>query len=610
MARELILGLSAFYHDSAAVLATNNEILGAAQEERFSRVKGDQHFPIKSIRALLKENELKANDITKVAYYEKPGSKLTRILWTQAINAPWGWRQAAEVSAKHEISQYKLRQLLGFEGIDCPIKKFSHHQSHAASAYFPSPFSEAAILTLDGVGEWATASISYGKNNQIHLLKQMNFPNSIGLLFATFTAYCGFKVNSGEYKLMGLAPYGYPKYKEDILKEVVNVNDDGSVELNFKFFNFTRGNSMFSKKLEDFFGKKARLPEETLEEFHCDIASSIQSVIEESVLKSAKFAVDITKSSNLVYAGGVALNCVANEKLASYLSPDRIFIQPAAGDAGGALGAALLALEENTIDNFKKSYYDMKGAFLGTQYSDSIIEESLKQYDLIYTKFYSPHDKSFLDKVVSLLLAGDAIGWFQGRMEFGPRSLGARSIIADARDKEMQKKLNLKVKKRESFRPFAPIVLGNEVHKWFNWPKEVSSPYMLFTSKVLDNHRIETNRKSNKNSLTQEISRVRSRIPAVTHVDFSARIQTIHSNNPIYELWKLFAENTGVPILVNTSFNVRGEPIVESPEDAIKCFLSTDLDALVIGSFIVEKNLQDKKTLESSNVFRKDWPND
>jgi carbamoyltransferase len=529
------------------------------------------------------------------------------------LEAPKGWRQSIDFFQFHDLSQYNLNRYLSKSGIKARVRKYSHHQSHAASAFFPSPFSNAAILTIDGVGEWSTSTVGLGEGTDIKIFREMRFPDSIGLLFATFTTYCGFKVNSGEYKLMGLAPYGKPIYKDSILREIVRVFEDGSIKLNIQFFDFTRGTKMYSKKFEQYFGRIARCPDQPIEEFHCDIASSIQGVLEEIVVLSTKFALKLTGSRNLVLAGGVALNCVANSKILEILPVENIFIQPAAGDAGGALGAALLGYRDvfGNRDEWRQNIA-MSHCFLGTSYSNSDIEYELRVNMLTFMSLPDDDDYCSLnERTTELLLEGKVVGWFQGKMEFGPRSLGARSIIADARNPEMQKRLNLKIKNRESFRPFAPMVLEEFVHQWFKWPENERAPFMLFTSDVLDQHLIESENIFPQNgNLSEWVSKVRSLVPAITHVDNSARIQTVDSKNPIHGVLKRFYEITGVPILVNTSFNVRGEPIVESPQDAIDCFLQTDMDVLVIGKYLLLKSDQSKDALLKSQSRRRNWEND
>lgn len=612
----LSLGISSFYHDSAVALVDNTGILAAGQEERFSRKKGDHNFPKLAMRKLLTEIRKIPEDIEAVGYYELPKKKLGRILKTQITESPRGWRQSLNVLQNYDINQFKIGAILKRCGIRAPIYYFSHHESHAASAFYPSGFDEAAVLTLDGVGEWATATIGVGDRNGIKILAEMEFPNSIGLLYAAFTTFCGFKVNSGEYKLMGLAPFGEPVYRDLIVNEIVNVFDDGSILLNMTYFDFTRGLKMYSKKMEHLFGTKGRDADDLITKLHCDIACSIQRTIEEIVQKCAAFALQKTGKKKLVIAGGVALNCVANSTLNQILDLSDVFVQPAAGDAGGALGAAILA-NMNYLGNKNKSSvktsvksdstpFKFKDTFLGTSYGNDEIHRTLLNFGIEEFELYE--EEKLTNLVAEKIKNGEIVGWFQGRMEFGPRALGARSILADARDVEMQKRLNLKIKNRESFRPFAPMVLLEYVNDWFDWPYNLESPYMLFTCTVRKSNRLKVDNSFPLSGLlTEWVSRQRSSIPAVTHVDFSARIQTVDKDNPVHNVLKTFFEFTGVPIIVNTSFNVRGEPIVESPKNAIECFLQTEMDSLCIGNFFIQKKQVSKSVLKNAIEKRQAW---
>ena len=597
-----ILGISAFYHDSAATLLVDGEIIAAAQEERFTRKKHDEQYPFNAVQYLLNTSKLKLSDIDHIVFFEKPFLKFERLLETYLAFAPKGFKSfslAMPIWLREKLFQKNfLFSLLcqhdpKFKDID-KIKFSEHHLSHAASAFYPSPFEEAIILTLDGVGEWATTTLAIGKKNNIEMLKEINFPHSLGLLYSAFTYYIGFKVNSGEYKVMGLAPYGKPIFKEKILENLIDVKKDGSFRLNMDFFNYATGLTMTSKKFSKLFGQPIRRPDkDLLEQFHMDIAASIQAVTEEIVLKISKNISEKYKIQNLCLAGGVALNCVANGKILKEGIFKKIWVQPAAGDAGGSLGAALAywhqELEKGRV--VKSSIDSMKGSYLGPSYNDQEIERTLKS---LGAKFEKYDEKELIDKVASELNNEKTIGWFQGRMEFGPRSLGARSIIADPRSDRMQKELNLKVKFRESFRPFAPSVLREDVNSWFDLSTD--SPYMLMVADVKKNIQIPMSENDQKLFGIEKLNVKRSSIPAVTHVDYSARIQTVHEEtNPKYhKLLKKFKDITGCPILVNTSFNIRGEPIVCNVKDAFKCFMGTNLDILVCENFILHKNTQDK----------------
>ena len=596
------LGISAYYHDSAITILKNDEIIFSAQEERFTRIKHDPKFPREAIKAGLKHCEIHLSDINAVVFYDKPFLKFERLLETYLFTSPFGFKSFKMsmplwLREKLFLKRLILKELMYFDSKFHKSKLFfsEHHLSHAASAFFPSPFKEALILTLDGVGEWATSSVAIGKNNKIEIIREIHFPNSLGLLYSAFTYYLGFKVNSGEYKVMGLAPYGKPVFEKFIFENLVDVKNDGSFRLNQKYFNYLSGLTMVNKKFEKLFNKPRRNENEKLTIFHMDIAASIQSVIEKIILKITENLADKFKIKNLCLAGGVALNCVANGKILKQKAFEKLWIQPASGDAGGSLGAALgyFYIEKNNKRNVNK-FDSMNGSFLGTEFSDKSIEERLKRCGAIFKKL---NDNEIFSVTANALSKGKAIGWFRGRMEFGPRSLGARSILSDPRPLDTQKKLNLKVKFRESFRPFAPVILEEELENWFDL--EVKSPYMLLVAKIVDTIKFHMSEKEKKLFGIEKLNIKRSKIPAVTHVDYTARIQTVNkrSNKDLYLLIKKFHELTKCPILVNTSFNVRGEPIVQSPLDAFNCFMGTDLDILVIGSFYLEKEKQNKKLI-------------
>ena len=609
-----ILGISAFYHDSAAAVIVDGKITAAAQEERFSRKKHDARFPINAIKYVLEENNIKLSEIDYIVFFEKPFLKFERLLETYLAFAPKGFKSfsmSMPIWLREKLFQKKLifDELNQIDENFNDIKKIKfseHHYSHAASAFFPSPFKEAIVLTLDGVGEWATTTVSIGKENNLEIIKEIHFPHSLGLLYSAFTYYTGFKVNSGEYKLMGLAPYGEPIYKELILKELIDVKDDGSFRLNMKYFNYATGLTMTNNKFAKLFGQKVRKAEsELLTQFHMDIAASIQAVTEEVVLKLTR---DLSKEyniKNLCMAGGVALNCVANGKILKDKVFENIWIQPAAGDAGGSLGAALAywykeLKKPRTIDENDS----MSGSYLGPKYNNETIENKLKDLKGIFKKF---SDLDLIKEVAAQLNNQKTIGWFQGRMEFGPRALGGRSILADPRSEKMQKVLNLKVKFRESFRPFAPSVLREEVKNWFDL--DCDSPYMLLVSEVKKSLQIPMNDNQKNLFGIDKLNIKRSNIPAVTHVDYTARVQTVHeeTNKRYYDLIKEFNNLTSCPVLVNTSFNIRGEPIVNTIEDAFKCFMGTDLDLLVCENFILYKEQQDQKlAIDYKNSFELD----
>ena len=609
-----ILGISAFYHDSAATLVVDGKIIAAAQEERFSRKKHDERYPVNAINYVLSEGGIDLGKIDQVVFYEKPFLKFERILETYLNNAPKGFKSfsmAMPIWLKEKLFQKQyLFDLLNdqdknFDNID-KIKFSEHHYSHAASAFYPSPFEEAIILTLDGVGEWATTTVAIGKKNNIEIVKEIHFPHSIGLLYSAFTYYTGFKVNSGEYKVMGLAPYGSPKYKQIILDKLINVKDDGSFNLNMKYFNYATGLTMTNNKFSNLFGHPVRNPEkEKLSQFHMDIASSIQCVIEEILLKITKSIANEFKIKNLCLAGGVALNCVANGKILKDKIFDNIWIQPAAGDAGGSLGAALgYWYKELNKPRAEFGKDQMLGSYLGPSYDNEIIK---KELNLLGAKFDEILSDKILDLTAKELSNNKTVGWFQGRMEFGPRALGGRSILADPRSESMQKELNLKVKFRESFRPFAPSILREDLDSWFEL--NIDSPYMLLVADIKKDLRITMSQKEENLFGIDKLNVKRSKIPAVTHVDYSSRVQTVHKEtNPMYyKLLKKFKDLTNCPILVNTSFNVRGEPIVCSIEDAFRCFMGTNLDILVIENFILYKGKQSKSLLNNyENKFKLD----
>ncbi len=598
-----IIGISAFYHDSAVAYIENGEIISAVQEERFTRIKHDPSFPRESIKFVLNKYDTTIDEIDYVVFYDKPFLKFERLTETYLANIPKGFlsfRKAMPIWLKEKLF---LKTMLIKE-----FKKFSntfdkskllfneHHFSHASSAFYPSPYRKSLILTLDGVGEWATSTVAMGEDNNITILKEINFPHSLGLLYSAFTYYTGFKVNSGEYKLMGLAPYGNPIYSEKIKKYLIDIKTDGSFRLNQKYFNYMTGLTMVNNRFEKLFNKKIRKSEDAIEQFHMDIAASIQKIIEEVILLITSNLYDEYKIENLCLAGGVALNCVANGKILEQNKFTNIWIQPASGDSGGAIGAGLSVwykhLKNKRIINRNDS---MNGSYLGPSYDQKEIQDKLDKIGAIYKKLSF---KKIIENASIDLSNGKAVGWFQGRMEFGPRALGSRSILADPRSKTMQKNLNLKIKFRESFRPFAPAIKFDKLNEWFNL--NVKSPYMLFVSKVLSKHLLNNYNDENIKFI-EKINIVRSLIPAVTHVDNSARIQTVHkeTNQLFYNLLDAFEKITNVPILVNTSFNVRGEPIVCNPEDAFRCFMGTDIDILVIENFYLKKEDQNKNLIDN-----------
>lgn len=584
-----ILGISAFYHDSAACLVQNGKITAAAQEERFTRKKHDHRFPTNAAKFCLNFAGLAIHDIDFVAFYDKPFLKFERLLETYLSYAPIGIKsfiKAMPLWIKEKLWMKELiKKELGFNG---KILFPEHHESHAASAFFPSPFNRAAIITMDGVGEWTTTSFGIGNNNSIELQYEIKFPHSLGLLYSAFTYYTGFKVNSGEYKVMGLAPYGEPKFVNLIYEHLIDVKDDGSFRMNMDYFNYAAGLTMTNSKFHKLFGGEPRKPESKLTQKDMDLAASIQEVTEDIVLKMTKHVKKETGENNLCLAGGVALNCVANGKILKENIFDKIWIQPAAGDAGGALGAALavwyMYLNNERIADEKND--TMQGAYLGSSYDNTYLKNFLDNQKAVY-KFYD--DELLVKETAKLLTEEKVVGWFNGRMEFGPRALGSRSIIGDARSPKMQSVMNLKIKFRESFRPFAPSVLEDKVSECFDI--ECESPYMLLTADVRSDKRIEMTEDEKKLFGIDKLNIKRSVIPAVTHIDYSARLQTVNKDtNPLYyKLIEEFYQLTGIPVIINTSFNVRGEPIVESPLDAYKCFMRTNIDYLVLGNYILNK---------------------
>lgn len=600
MSRETtyILGLSAFYHDSAACLLRDGEILAAAQEERFTRKKGDASFPEHAIEFCLSRAGITSNDLSYVGFYDKPLLKFERILETYIGVAPRGFLsfvKAAPLWVKEKLHLEKqIRRSLGYEG---EILYAEHHESHAASAFFPSPFEEAAILTMDGVGEWATSSMGVGRGNEMELTRELRWPDSLGLLYSAFTYFTGFKVNSGEYKVMGLAPYGRPKYKQLIYDELMDLKDDGSFRLNQKYFNYLSGLTMTSQAFADLFEGPPRAPESELTQREMDLARSVQEVVEEVMLRSAATLHQETGLDNLCLAGGVALNCVGNGRILREGPFRSIWIQPAAGDAGGSLGVAQLIWhrhlgKERTV---RPGVDSMRGAYLGPDFSDDEILDYLRTRDAVYRKL--DHEE-LIETVAGLLANEKVVGWFNGRMEFGPRALGARSILGDARSTAMQRQMNLKIKFRESFRPFAPSVLRERVSDFFEMKCE--SPYMLLVAPVKEERRIAMSAAEQELWGIEQLNVPRSDVPAITHVDYSARVQTVsHETNPDYhDLIKAFEEVTGYGVIVNTSFNVRGEPIVCTPRDAHTCFMRTEMDFLVLGSYLLSKADQPEWTEE------------
>jgi len=603
-----ILGISCFYHDSAACLVRDGGIIAAVQEERFTRKKHDSGFPKNAVAWCLKEGNITSSDLDFVVFYDKPFIKFDRILETYLMYAPLGIKQfvqAVPLWLKLKLWMPDLiRKELGYKG---KILFTEHHEAHAASAFYPSPFKEAAFLTMDGVGEWETASFGTGKGNEIEITHCLKFPHSLGLLYSAFTYYTGFKVNSGEYKLMGLAPYGEPKYFDLITKEIVDIKEDGSFKLNMRYFGYCYGMRMTNRRFEKLFGGPARKPETKITGKEMDIAASIQKVTEEIMLRMARHVHKVTGKDKLCLAGGVALNCVGNGRILREGPFKDIWIQPASGDAGGALGAALLIWHKHLKKDRQANESDDKqnASLTGPHYEDSYIEDFLKKESAPFKKL---SNAEIIEVVSDLIIQGKVIGWFQGRLELGPRALGSRSIIGDARNPGMQSKMNLKIKFRESFRPFAPTVLLEHVSDWFELDRQ--SPYMLLVAPVKKDKITGAGEAKTDLKGFDKLKATRSQIPAVTHVDYSARIQTIRrQDNPLYyDMINAFYRKTGCPVIINTSFNVRGEPLVCSPEDAFKCFMRTEMDYLVMGSFLLDKKeqKQPERDIKWQEVFELD----
>lgn len=600
-----ILGISAYYHDSAACLVQDGKIVSAVQEERFTRKKHDFSFPVNAINYCLQDNNLTGDDLDFVAFYDKPFLKFERILMTYLTYAPVGissFLKAIPLWTKQKLwIKDLIKKHLDYEGM---IIFTEHHDSHAASAFFPSPFQEAAFLTLDGVGEWTTTSYGVGKDNQIQIMADIKFPHSIGLLYSAFTYYTGFKVNSGEYKVMGLAPYGTPRYKDLILRELVDLKDDGSFRLNMEYFNYCAGLTMTNKKFHKLFGGPPRKPESLMTQREMDLARSIQEVTEEIILRMSKHIQKETKQRYLCLAGGVALNCVANGKLLREGRFDDIWIQPAAGDAGGALGAALYTWfqylgNERTADG-RNDF--QQGSYLGPQFENGHIKDFLEEHHIPFEELTT---EEIPPRIADLIAGEKVIGWFQGRVEFGPRALGSRSIIGDARSPRMQEVMNLKIKFRESFRPFAPAVLAEKVSDYFETDHE--SPYMLLVANVRKERRKKMSKDEKELFGIDRLKVIRSDIPAITHVDYSARIQTVHENtNPLFhKMISRLEKDHGCAVIINTSFNVRGEPIVCTPEDAFRCFMRTKMDYLIMGNYLLDK--QHQKALEEDSDWQKEY---
>jgi len=608
-----ILGISAFYHDSAATILVDGEIIAAAQEERFTRKKHYAGYPFHAINFVLNYANLNLDDVDQIIFFEKPFLKFERLLETYVAFAPKGFLSFSKAIPVWLKDKLFLKKML-FNELKKHDENFNdqrkilfsdHHLSHAASAFFPSPFDKAIILTADAVGEWATTTVAIGDGNNLEIKKEIHFPHSLGLLYSAFTYYTGFKVNGGEYKLMGLAPYGMPIYENKIIDNLIDIKDDGTFWLDQSFFNYATGLTMTNEKFHNLFGAKPRDPKkDKLTQFHMDIAASIQKVTEDIMVKLAKSLKKEFNISNLCLAGGVALNCVANGKILKEKIFDNIWVQPASGDSGGSLGAALALWHiEQKNPRLVNPNDDMKGSYLGPEFSQKEIEEELNKMG---AKFDVLDEEELIEKTASNLSLGEAIGWFQGRMEFGPRALGGRSILGDPRSPTIQKNLNLKVKYRESFRPFAPSVLREDVNDWFNINED--SPYMLFVADVLEEKKIKMNEKEKKLFGIEKLNIKRSSIPAVTHVDYSARIQTVkkETNPKYYNLIKKFKEKTNCSVLLNTSFNVRGEPIVNTPEDAFNCFMNTELDKLVIGNCFLDKKDQDQSLKNYKSEYELD----
>ena len=609
-----VVGISAFYHDAAAALVCDGEIVAAAQEERFTRKKHDSRFPRHALDYCLSEARITLDEVDLVAFYDKPFLKFERLLETYLAFAPRGFesfKMAIPVWLREKLFlknllKNQLTQHRPDFDWDARLVFSEHHLSHAASTFFPSPYASAAVLTLDGVGEWATSSVALGRDNKLEVIKEIHFPHSLGLLYSAFTYYTGFRVNSGEYKLMGLAPYGEPRYTKVILDKLIDVKDDGSFKLNLEYFNYCVGLTMTNRKFDGLFGQSPRTPEQLLTQFHMDIAASVQQVTEEIMVRMTRAVARETGERNLCLAGGVALNCVANGKVWRDGKFENIWIQPAAGDAGGSLGAALVAyhLYKSQPRSRDGRLDGMRGAYLGPEYGQREIEQRLRAAG---AQFNIVDDDTVITQGADALVAQKALGWFQGRMEFGPRALGARSILGDPRSPSMQKTLNLRVKYRESFRPFAPSVLREDVADWFEL--DYDSPYMLLVAGVRPERRRAMTEEERKLFGIDKLNVPRSEIPAVTHVDYSARVQTVHrETNPRYHaLLQAFKQRTGCPVLVNTSFNVRGEPIVCTPEDAFRCFMGSDIETLIVGNCVLHKEEQNPSLrLDYKHAFELD----
>ena len=602
-----ILGISAFYHDSAAALVIDGEIVAAAQEERFTRKKHDHEFPFNAINYCLEEGRVKPEELDLVGFYDKPFLKFERLLETYLAYAPLGFRSFTKAMPLWLRQKLHLPRVMN-KGLRHKYKKryifTEHHESHAASAFFPSPFEEAAILTLDGVGEWATATFGIGRGNRIELTHQLRFPHSLGLLYSAFTYFTGFKVNSGEYKLMGLAPYGEPRYVDQILGTLIDLKEDGSFKMDLSYFNYCHGLTMTSKKMNRLFGRPPRKPESPLSQDDMDIAASIQKVTEEIMLRASRYVHQMTGMKDLCLAGGVALNCVANGRILREGPFDKIWIQPAAGDAGGALGTALFTwyqLLDNprTVDPRDSQH----GSLLGPRFGNDEIREFLESAGA--AMLFCPDEEDLCERVARLMAEGKVVGWVQGRMEFGPRALGSRSIVGDPRSPTMQSVMNLKIKFRESFRPFAPSVLEEDASDYFEMSPDENSPYMLLVAPVSNNKRNLVSPDSKNLQGVEKLKLIRSQVPAVTHVDYSARIHTVNAeDNPrFYKLICAFKRTTGCPVIINTSFNIRGEPIVCTPEEAYHCFMGTDMDVLVIEDFLLLKEDQPKSQLVDQDRY-------
>jgi len=606
-----ILGISAFYHDSAAALVVDGDIVAAAQEERFTRKKHDPSFPANAVAYCLREAGLETAQLDYIAFYDKPLTKFDRLLETYLAYAPAGFRSfrlAMPIWLKDKLHMRRTLRQQFHTASKTPLVFTDHHESHAASAFFPSPFDRAAILTVDGVGEWSTATFGAGEGNRLRLISQLQFPHSLGLLYSAFTYYCGFKVNSGEYKLMGLAPYGKPVYRDLILKHLLVLKPDGSFWMNMDYFNYCQGLTMTNNRFHQLFGGPARRPEAMLEQRHMDVAASIQAVTEEIMLRMAREVHRQTNMQNLVLAGGVALNCVANGKVLREGPFENIWVQPAAGDAGGALGTALFVWYQLMGKPREPGGQDsQKGSLLGPRFSHDFIANFLGEMQVPHEQFTC--EGELLDEVARLMAEGKIIGWFHGRMEFGPRALGARSILGDARNPTMQATMNVKIKFRESFRPFAPCVLRERAADYFDIRANRESPYMLLVAPVLEEHRLNLSEAEQAKmfadpDLRQRVNIARSTLPAITHVDYSARLQTVDEarHGRFYRLIKAFECQTSCPVIVNTSFNVRGEPIVGTPHDAYRCFLATDMDVLVLEDFVLRKEKMEKKITEAERA--------